>query len=310
MRQHCAHIGEQCVTEGGFVSIPRLLEAFRAEIIVRPLLVEGMLARLSDAPEGGGLPRWAVAIDSESSEVSPDDVVTETAERPLPARVRNTIAHELAHSLAFRTSELGVRLSLRKADDLSEKVFVEEIERETEKLSPYLLIASSALKKFLQGCQEAVNAMELARFARMLVVSREVLISRLNTLPGPDGEDFRERKGLLDLGVGIGYWDTSGRAQLREWPTFSNFHRGLLPTFLARLVAGRHRETAIADVVDDLDFHLLGGDRYETVFETTVSASPIGGQQRIKVRLSAEQTNRRPGARFIYAVHGTLIREK
>lgn len=287
--------------------VPRLLEAFRAELIVRPLLVEGMLARLPDKPEGLAIPRWAVAIDSESNKISHSDILTETAERPLPARVRNTIAHELAHSLAFRTSELGVHLSLRKADEASERDFVAEIEKETETLSPYLLITGSALRLFLHGRKDAVDANELARFARGLAVSREILVSRLNTLPGPDGEDFRERRGLSNLGAGIGYWDEDGRAHLQEWPTFSNFARGLPPTFFALLSASRCRDVAVTDLVTDTEFHLLGGKCDKTIFDTSVSIKPIKGQQRMRVTLSAETTSRRPGARFLFAIHGELI---
>lgn len=272
------------------------------------MLVEGMLARLPLEPASGDGSRWAVAIDSELSGMNKDGVLAETSERPLPVRVRNTVAHELAHSLAFRSTEFGLRLSLNRTDGTTEQAFVREIEKETEKLSPLLLIPASALRRLVQGREEPVSAANLANFARTMGVSREVLISRLATLPGADGEDFRERKGLYRLGVGIGFWDSDGQAHLGAWPLFQNFERAMPPTFMARLASNRQKDVAISDLVNDPDFALLGGNSLYTEFETTVAADPMRGGARIQVRLSVEPGARRPGSRFIFAATGTLVK--
>ena len=135
----CTEIANDVADDSGFVSVRALLERFQAKLLIRPLLVEGMLASLDlDAREQGRTSRWAVLVDSESYSVTDSEVREEHPGKPLPSRLRNTVAHELVHSLAFRPSEFGIKLAKSNESEKS-KALVESIERQTERFSPLLL---------------------------------------------------------------------------------------------------------------------------------------------------------------------------
>jgi hypothetical protein len=308
LRRVCIDLAEKGADETGFVAVPRLLNLFSAEVHVRPLLVEGMLASLPPDGVGHTRERWAVLVDSESHSISAEAVASETRSRPLPARVRNTIAHELAHSLAFRTTEFDFQLSKTKPDGKPSDEYVREIEKETEKLSPFLLLPTSALARLLAGRNEPLDATELVGFARAMGVSRDVLISRLDTLSRGGVPNLRERAGLYRLGIGMGEWQSDGTASLSNWPIFHNYERSLLPTFVAELVGGRRRSISAADIGVGGDFILLGGHRTHAIFETTTGLDPLPRQERIQVRLTVEATSSRPGTRFMFAAAGHPVR--
>src|SRR5690242_14541181 len=104
----CTDIANQIADGDGFVSIRRLLERFRTNLRMRPLLVEGMIG--SSHSVDGQPPQWTILVDSERYPDVETSMDGENAGHPLSTRFRFTVAHELAHSLAFRTSEFGVRL--------------------------------------------------------------------------------------------------------------------------------------------------------------------------------------------------------
>src|ERR1039458_8341842 len=92
----CAAIANEVADDSGFVSMRSLLARFQAHLLIQPMLVEGMLASIEQSnggTNGGG--RWAVLIDSETYGVNEQNVESENGHRPLPNRLRNTIAHEL-----------------------------------------------------------------------------------------------------------------------------------------------------------------------------------------------------------------------
>src|SRR5262249_47722226 len=98
----CTELSDEIADADGFVSVRSLTSRFQAELILRPLLVEGMLASRSTPSKGVSQHQWAVLIDSETyPEVDEKVIAREGCSAPLPARMRNTIAHELAHSFAF-----------------------------------------------------------------------------------------------------------------------------------------------------------------------------------------------------------------
>src|SRR5258706_13428158 len=86
----CAAIGNQVADDDGFVSVRNLLSLFRARLYVRPLLVEGMLAR-TGRPGEASAEEWAVLIDSETYPVDSVEVENESSTKPLLPRFRNTV---------------------------------------------------------------------------------------------------------------------------------------------------------------------------------------------------------------------------
>src|ERR1700686_3755132 len=144
-RQACIRIASDAVDGDGFVPIHKLLKRFHAQVVIRPLLVEGMLAT-----QPGSQSEWVVLVDREVYGATKADVENEDANRPLPSRLRFTLAHELVHSLAFRASEFGIHLrSSIKTQDAKASV-VEAIEKITDSLAPLLLLSEGALTEFFK----------------------------------------------------------------------------------------------------------------------------------------------------------------
>ena len=154
----CTAIGDQVADDSGFVSMRRLLARFEARLLIRPMLVEGMLAYIerTDEPATGGS-QWAVLVDAETYGVNEQDVESESQNRPLPERLRNTIAHELVHTLALRPSEFGISLKLNYQKSNNSGDLVRAIESYTERLSPLLLWSERALKQLLLGKREPLS---------------------------------------------------------------------------------------------------------------------------------------------------------
>src|SRR5947209_2876691 len=106
----CVTISNELGEPSGFIPVRKLLERFDVGWDIRSLLVEGMLVSIPVKP--GARAGLAVLLDSETfDEVTLKDLALEAEVRPLPARFRATVAHELLHSLAFRPTHFGVRLS-------------------------------------------------------------------------------------------------------------------------------------------------------------------------------------------------------
>src|SRR6266498_3218393 len=68
----CNHIAGEISDTDGFISVRRLLERFGATLIIRPLLVEGMLAsseQSSDGTDDRNHHRWCLLLDRETHDV-------------------------------------------------------------------------------------------------------------------------------------------------------------------------------------------------------------------------------------------------
>src|SRR5688572_30686630 len=128
----CTAIAEDVADASGFVPVRRLLERFDISLVIRPLLVEGMLASIPAQREDGTRSKFAVLIDSETFKVNDKEVATEDPASPLPPRFRSTVAHELLHALAFRPDSFGLRFDHAIDDERRVGEFVEAVEQETE----------------------------------------------------------------------------------------------------------------------------------------------------------------------------------
>jgi hypothetical protein len=299
--QACRAIADEACDENGFVSIDRLLKRFQAKLLIRPLLVEGMIAAVDESSGGSSSSKWLVLVDSETYAVNEQDVASEAWKKPLPARFRNTVAHELAHSLAFRPSEFGIRLrSPVRSEDDKQKI-VQAIEKETERLSPLLLWPDKAVNQFLRGKREALTVTELVRVATDMGFSRPVLINRLAGLHSNQSE-LLQSPGLQNLAVGLGDWVEKEQGVLRSWPLFLNFDRNLVPGFLRRL---RHQDRMPgAEVYADRSFALLGGSLPSVLFEIDVGTDVAPGIKSLSVEMQVEA--RSPNARqFLFVLRAT-----
>lgn len=296
--QACLSISDAASDECGFVAIRHLLARFQAKLIARPLLVEGMIAS-QRIDENSDDRRWLVLVDSDKYKLNDRAIDGEYSENALPERLRFTIAHELAHSLAFRVSDFGIQLrGLNK--EVTPHALVDAIEGETDWLSSLLLVPQRALARVFKGRKEPPSASELAQSRRSLGVSRHVLINRLRLLSSIDPDGLKNGYGFKNLAIGIAEWTREGHAILRNWPVFVNFDRNVIPEFLLNL-AQQDRLPASA-VFTDPTFSLCGGSRNSIDLTVNAGTPSSPKAERLSIRCSVEDTNKSAGRRSLYVV--------
>jgi hypothetical protein len=295
----CVEEAEKLAQSDGFVSVNAIARRFQAQIIVRPLLVEAMLCSFTPAAltAQGSSPQWVVLIDSERFPVTAEDIRDESSARPLSVRLRNTVAHEIVHSLSFRGGEFGFTFlgSRGKGEEMNS--FIQRIENQTEELSPLLLIPQSIIAA---QCQEPELSMKnLCALRSLCGISRVVLINRLRLLAQHDPEGIRYGTCLENIALGRGEWINDSEARLADWPLYSNFDRGLIPNVVTAI--RQNRGMPAAEVTEDASFWLRGGDSSTAEFEDSqLPYQP--GYPRMKIRFSVEQTDRRAGTRFLFLI--------
>lgn len=301
----CAEIGNEIVDEDGFVSARGLVSRFGAELVFRPLLVEGMLASVErDEHQDGSVGlqhKWVVLIDNESYVgVSEADIRNESVINSLPPRMRNTIAHELVHSLAFRSTEFGVELTRFDESQKSRRALITAIEQETEKLSSFLLISESSLDAQLAGCAENLSVDVFGKAMRNMGVSRYVLVNRLNLLKTVDNRGLLTRRALRNTAVGIGEWLNPSEARLKDWPLFLNFDRNIVPEFLIKLREGKLM--ALDGVFTDPSFCLCGGNVRHGTMLLRGGTPRASRAEEMRVSCSVESCTRRERSTFLFLV--------
>ena len=301
----CASIADEVADDTGFVSVRRLLSRFRARLVVRPLLVEGMLASIRDeAKTASEKTRWAVLVDEDTYRVSPEDIAAEIRGRALPPRLRNTIAHELTHTLAFEPCEFGIRLKANFDTDKGRSLLLREIERQTERLSPLLLWPEKAIAAMLSMRHENLGISELTDARESMGVSRELLITRLCLLRQDDPHRFLFSLGLRNLAIGIAEWGAGKIASVKGWPVFQNFDENTAPAFIHRLMA--MKQVWANDIFSVDNFIMCGGNETCLDLETGAGTAASPNATRMRIEISAEDRDRRPGRRFLFAVRGKL----
>lgn len=299
--QVCREIGNEVADAGGFVAMGSLLDRFGADIIFRPLLVEGMLASQDEAKsEGSRRRQWVVLIDSDRYSERMAQVHQESAAAQLPERLRNTIAHELVHLLALSPGDFGLTGKDHTAGAAEERRLVAEIERDTELLSPFLLWPERSLQAMLNGRDAAISIEELASVRRKLGISRPVLVNRLKLFLAGDASGMRYRNGIRNMGVGMGEWLPDGTAVLRRWPKFVNFDRNIVPSALGTLTSDA--DIPAATVLDEPTFAFCGGPRNTIEFVSKCGTAADPETEEMRVHLSVETTSRRGSSTFLYAV--------
>lgn len=298
----CVAIGNEVSDEKGFVPIRNLLARFNASLLVRPLLVEGMLAFIEHSNvKNLKVGRWSVLLDSETYPISELEVEAENQGQALPSRLRNTVAHELVHSLAFRPSEFGIKLRSQTCTKKNQSALVQEIERETERFSPLLLWSEKSLARLLSDKDRALSLEDLTWTCRSMGISRYVMINRLRLIRPTDANGFRYHHGLKNLAVGIGEWITEKSAVFKSWPLFLNFDRNIVPAFLLRLAKQDHLSAEA--IIPDNTFAMCGGSYNTVEFITNAGSSASPTTEKMKVRCSIEHVEKKPNSEFIFVIH-------
>ena len=304
LAEKCLDISDDVADSEGFVPIRHLTEQFDAELILRPLLVEGMLASIENDPfqNNSSTHQWAVMVDNETyPHITEESISVENTWTPLPARMRNTIAHELVHSFAFRGTEFGVELTKRNSKWKNRREFIEAIEKETEKLSPLLLIPYGYIEKQLTNSKSKLSIFDIQAVYRRMGVSRYVFINRMNLLKLIDKKELLSRPSLRNIAIGIGERLGDNKVKLKEWPLFINFDRNIIPDFLIMLLKGKLRN--IIDYIDDPSFIFCGGE--ETYLKTVVKAGTIQtpSAENMNISCFVESNSRKKGTEFLFLIN-------
>lgn len=309
--QVCADIGNKSADAEGFIPIRNLLQRFKVELIARPLLVEGMIAFINRGDVSGPKEsHWAVLIDSETSGISDLglELSQETRGRTLPVRLRNTIAHELAHSIAFRPSDFGIRFATDLSGKESQVKLVNAIEKQTERLSPLLLLATSTIKTWLARLESPVDAGLLATFRREMGVSRPALINRLSTFAAKEAGGGLPSP-LQSIAVGLGEWIGKAQPKIKKWPLFfGDFEKSLVPSFLIRLQKGQDSAPASDIFGDRFSSSLTSGLPHDLRFAAMAGTYATPEAEQMDVCVSFERTSHREGSSFLFVVHGALAK--
>ena len=304
---HCCNkIASEVSDDNGFVSVKKLVEHFGARLFVRPLLVEGMLAESENGTNQNnpGSHQWNLLIDRETHDVSDEDIAKEKYGSPLSARFRNTVAHELAHSLAFRPTEYGLEFPKRQKSEKSKRAFVQQIEKETERLSPLLLIPSGILDKLFAVNKERITIEELRSFKASVGISRSLVVNRLNLLSVSDEKRLKaHRPSLHNLAVGIGEWKSKDEAVLKPFPLFSAFSGGKAPGFIYQLQKGVG--VSAKSIFTDKKFLLCGGSENSTELKVAAGTPKQPSIIQLPIRCAVENSSPKAGVEFLFLVQAT-----
>lgn len=303
----CLSISENAADSTGFVSVNRLLKQFDANLVLRPLLVEAMLCEVEVRNENSQSvdeARWTLLIDSDRYPIDQDKILKEVSGLSLPVRFRNTVAHELAHTLAFREAEFGARLILdRKHSSRSKVAEVEKLERLTEALSPLLLVSERAIDLLFPASLTRLTVGDLVRIREVLGISRPVLISRLNMLQRHGSSRLRERACLFNTAIGTGRWTKDGVAMLSGWPTYINFYRGITPAFIH---SARLRKNLFAsEFVADPSFVWNGGDVTSVSMRVPAGLEKVPEIENLDITFSIEKCRKRRNQPFLFIATAT-----
>lgn len=285
----------------GFVSIRRLLERFRTNLRMRPLLVEGMIGSMHSVD---GQPQWTILVDSERYPDVGTSIDGESAAKPLTARFRFTVAHELAHSLAFRTSEFGVKLEGVSDKPESKSALVQEIEREADHLAPLLLCAEQVLTDRLRRLTGPIDLPFVTKLRRDCGISREVLLNRLALSRAMDRTGLWQRPHLREFGLAIGEWNSPAEATFRRWPLFLNFSR-LVPKGLLTVTEQNKVPFEVAFGEGSLALVTNGTDLLLTTPAGTATSPEV---DKMPIEIAAEDVKRAPGSMFLALVRNRQIR--
>jgi hypothetical protein len=229
----------------------------------------------------------------------------ESPYRPLDARFRFTVAHELAHSLAFRSSDFGIHLRSTNVGKLSGAELVTALEGDADSLASALLCAPKVLQEFFKSQERAVNIDDLARLRRRLGVSRQVLLNRIRQVAASAEIGLRRYRCLLNTAIGTGIWNGDGRAVFRNWPVFANFDQNLLPKALIDL--SHHDRLPAVDAIPDKDFALCGGSKDAAEVSMLIGTPGTLTDQHLDLICSIEASSaRREGASFFWMIAGKI----
>jgi hypothetical protein len=284
----------------GFVPVRKLAQRLNAEVVFRPLLVEAMIAA-NQAPAVGEYD-WKVLLDIDRFESDSRIFENENDKSHMSFRSRNTIAHELLHTFAFKKEAGKFLPRLFEWEKQGGAKTVNFLEKEAEKLSSMLLIPQDSLLKFLAPERNQIEIDHLVPEYQKYGVSRQIFINRLRHLATEDNERVLNRPCLKNILVGMGEWTSPTSYSLKTWPVFLNFKNNFRPAFLLEAQSNRS-DSIIVSASLESSFYLCGGQHGEVTFEGYMGTEKFPETARCEFRLSVEKVERRQYKKFLFMIH-------
>lgn len=293
--QFASQIAERASDSSGFVPLAALAREIHADVKFRPLLVEGVAAQ-PKTKDG----RWMILIDSETHRVTDEMLALEDVSHPLGVRVRNTVAHELAHALGARCE------AILAGKEKSRVEIVAALERETEQLSPALLISPRAMDAIVNASNNALDVDELVTARDRLGVSARVFVKRLELLSHETESAVRYHPRLDNLIIGSGEWVSAARAVLHPKP----FRRvqELLPEFVIQL--RNNKKVQIEEYFSTPDFYLNGGSSEKSEASLWMGTSAQPQSEKGLVEICVEAVPRKAEASFLWIARQRELERK
>lgn len=223
---HCAKIAEEVADRHGFVSLRALAGRCRCQIVARPLLVEAGITKRLD-----GTGDWIVLVNDEIHPLTLDQIEYESHLLPISARTRNTIAHEIAHSVAIEV--FGIDFS--EASTQPEKL--KDIEKSVERASPLLLVSGKMLLKRLESTNYSDSTFDALRACtEVFGLSRNALFNNFrHHLKYSKQNSYIATPSLDTSSWGLAERKTKDKIVTRAYWLISNYHGPVSSPYLKHL---------------------------------------------------------------------------
>ncbi len=286
--KRCWALADSAAGSDGFVALRDLSKVTGCGVVSRPLLAEAVITRTREAMDS-----WVVLVNSEIHRFTDEDWELESAVSSLAIRTRNTIAHEIAHSVAVDLC--GV--DLVESGTLAERL--EEIEALVETVSPLLLISKSKLENSLSAIRTTSSALSsLVRLRGCMGVSSDIFLQALRTYSKFNRCKFVTFDALLNSAFGVLHTRGKRRFSIRSSGVFANYHS--VAGCLEYRTIARSRETSweIEEIVES-DGSLTCRARSnafldgEMLAEFEIERVPDKGRHALFFRLGSEVTRQR-----------------
>lgn len=292
----CINLANNVASPTGFVPVIKLVERLNAEVTFRSLLVEAMLTVNSSPSEGSA--DWKILLDIDRFKRDSEIYPVESDDCKMSNRCRNTIAHELLHTFAFKKENNKFVPRLYEWQHQSGTKMVNYLEKEAENLSSVLLIPNESLLRFFESSHEKLDFNRFVDRYRGYGVSREIFINRLKFLRNHAFHHVLNCDCLKNVVIGMGQWSTTGEPEFKTWPIFSNFEKRFQPQFL--LESKRKKKDSIRIPASATDFNQKIRDNQSASFEGFIGTEKFPETTCCKFTVEIEDTEKKPLNKFLF----------
>jgi hypothetical protein len=108
------------------------------------------------------------------------------------------------------------------------------------------------------------------------------------------------RQSLRNTAIGIGEWKSGDEAILKDFPLYSFFDGGKVPSFIFQLQ--KRIELSTKKVFKDVDFILNGGKRNYTECMVSAGTPTTPDSIQLPIRCSVEVGARKVGSHFMFII--------